>query len=58
MAEGEKKEKKEKEKFVVTEIATQTAPIIKDTSAEDKYFNELTALCEILNKLEKIERGM
>lgn len=53
MAKEEVKEKKAR--FEVTEITTQTAPVIKDNEKEE-YYNELTMLCYLANKIEKIEK--
>jgi len=50
-------EKKETPRFEITEVATQTAPVIKDTESEDIY-NELTAICKIMNDVEKLKKGL
>lgn len=57
MAKEETKEEKPKERFVVGEIATQTAPVILDTETEEQY-TEMTALAKILNTLTKVEKAL
>ena len=56
--EKETEEKQEKkEKYVVEEIATQTAPVIKDSETGDIYTLE-TALAKVLNNQERILKGL
>lgn len=56
--ESSKEEKKIKDRFVITEVPTQTVPVIKDTSEEDTYYNELTMLCKLANEIELIKKGL
>ncbi len=46
-------EKKEKERYCLEEIPTQTAIIIRDTETKETY-NVETALVRVLNNQEKI----
>ena len=56
--EKETEEKQEKkEKYIVEEIPTQTAPVIKDTETGDQYTLE-TALAKVLNNQERILKGL
>lgn len=57
MAEKEEPKKVKKEKYVVEEIATQTAPVIKDSETGDIYTLE-TALAKVLNNQERILKGL
>jgi hypothetical protein len=50
------KETDEIKEFEITEVATQTRPVIKDK--EGNVYDELMALELILNKLNKIEKGL
>ncbi len=50
----EKKDRKKKENYVVAEIPTQTAPIVRDMENE-KDLDIFQSLAEILNKLNKLE---
>ena len=56
--EKETEEKQEKkEKYIVEEIPTQTAPVIKDSETGDIYTLE-TALAKVLNNQERILKGL
>lgn len=56
--EKEVKEVKEKEdRFVIEEVPTQTQPVIVDKSNNTGY-DVLTALCKIMNDIEKIKKVM
>ena len=58
MAEPEKEpEKVKKQKYEVGEVATQTAPVIINNETEKSMTTEM-ALAEILNKLDKIHKGL
>ena len=46
-----------KEKYIVEEIPTQTAPVIKDSETGDIYTLE-TALAKVLNNQERILKGL
>ncbi|UCD20529.1 MAG: hypothetical protein JSW08_01990 [archaeon] len=50
----EEKKKKE-DRFEVDVVATQTAPVIKDTETGDVY-NEVTILCKIANDINKLKK--
>jgi len=53
----EKKEEKPKEEpYNLAQIATETEIVIQDK--EGHTFNKEAALCEILNKLHKIEKAL
>lgn len=52
--EPKQEEKTPKEKFVIGEIATQTAPVIVEAGTETTY-TELTALAKIMNDIEKLK---
>lgn len=54
---GEKEEKKPKEKWIVSEVPTQTAPMAVNTETKEAYPNE-AALTQILNNQEKIISGI
>ena len=53
---GDKEEKK-KEKYIIGEIATQTAPVIIDTETKAQY-TELTMLAKIANDIEKVKKSL
>jgi len=53
--EKEEEAKETKERYEVTEVATQTTPVIKDNKSEEIY-NELTILCKIANDLEALKK--
>lgn len=57
MAEKEPVKKEKKEKYTVEEVATQTAPVIKDNESGDIYSIE-TALAKLLNNQERILKGL
>ena len=57
MAEKEEPKKVKKEKYIVEEIPTQTAPVIKDSETGDIYTLE-TALAKVLNNQERILKGL
>ena len=50
-------EKKEKDRYILTEVPTQTALVIQDLEKEQIYSGE-AILLEILNKLNKIEKAV
>jgi len=50
----ETKEEKKKERFVISEVPTQTRPVIVDTKINQAY-DELTMLCKIANDIEEIK---
>lgn len=51
----EEKQEKPKEKWIVTEVPTQTAPAIVNTETKEIYTVE-TALAKILNDIEKLKK--
>jgi len=55
-----KEKEGKKEKFVLGSVATQTAPVVIDTSKEEedeeRVLSTEAALAQILNKLEDIEK--
>lgn len=55
MPEGKKETK---ERFVIAEVPTQTAPVIQDSENEEVYYNELTMLCLIANEVMKIKKNL
>ena len=57
MTEKEEPKKVKKEKYIVEEIPTQTAPVIKDSETGDIYTLE-TALAKVLNNQERILKGL
>jgi len=52
-----KKKAEAKDRYEVTEIATQTAPVIKDNNTEEIY-NEITILCKIANDMEALKKQL
>ena len=48
-------EKKEEEMFSVVEVATQTAPMLRDNKA-DKVISDIEFQKEVLERLERIEK--
>ena len=48
---------KEKERFEVAEVTTQTAPAIRD-NIDEKYYDVVSCLCMLCNKIDKIERAV
>jgi len=58
----EEKKKPNKERFVIAEVTTQTAPVIRDMEKkedeEGAYFNEMTMLCKIMNTLEEVKKNL
>ena len=57
MTEKEESKQVKKEKYIVEEIPTQTAPVIKDSETGDIYTLE-TALAKVLNNQERILKGL
>ena len=55
--ETEEPKKVKKEKYIVEEIPTQTAPVIKDSETGDIYTLE-NALAKVLNNQERILKGL
>jgi len=53
MAPEEKTQKKKEDKFIVGEVATATAPVIKDTETDEVFTLEL-AIAKVLNNQEKL----
>jgi hypothetical protein len=56
MTDKEKKVEK-KDRFVVTEIATQTAPVIMDTETQERYDIHF-AICRIMNDLTDLKKQL
>lgn len=60
MAKEELKVKEEvkeaKKKFELTEIPTQTMPVIKDD--DGNIYNELTILCKLANDIHELKRSL
>lgn len=52
-----KEVKKDEDRFVIEEVTTQTQPLIIDKTTQTIY-DILTALCKIMNSIEKIERAI
>jgi hypothetical protein len=53
---NKKNEEPTTKEYEIIEVATQTRPAIRDK--EGNIYDELTALELILNKLNKLERGL
>ena len=53
----EKEVKEKEQRYEITEIATQTAPVIKDNESEEVY-NEITILCKIANDIEALKKQL
>jgi len=49
------KEEKNKPRYEVATVATETAPVIHDTEG-DTNFDVFLALCEILNGLDQLKK--
>lgn len=54
MAKNEEKKEEKKERFVVGEVPTQTAPVIVDKETDETYPVE-QALAKILNDLDELK---
>ena len=57
----DKKEVKSEEKkvrFELQEVPTQTTVMIKDNDIEGNYLDVVTALCYVMNHLDKIEKNL
>ena len=52
------KDKEEKERYSIEDIATQTAPVIKDNKENKQLTETMSILADILNKLDKIEKAL
>ena len=55
----EDKEKKIKERFIVGQVATQTAPVVIDTAEDDEEKKTLTleqAMARVLNNTEQLKQ--
>ena len=46
------------EKFVLVDVTTQTTPLIQDTKHPEVFYNTMTALCKLMNDVEKIKEGI
>lgn len=54
---AEKESKKKKDRYTISEIATQTEPVIVDTNTEDQL-SVMAFLAKIGNELEKIKKAL
>lgn len=57
MVEEKKTKEKEKERFELVSVPTETAPFIRD-SEEDIILEDKAVLALILNRLDKIEKAV
>ena len=51
----EEKVEDKKQRFEITEVATQTTPVIKDNETGEMY-NELTILCKLSNDINELKK--
>ena len=54
----EPKEQKQKERYQVGEITTQTAPVVIDTENKNEAYTVDAALAKIMNDLEFIKKHL
>ena len=53
----EEEQQEKKERYELTDIATETAPVIRDNETEAVY-NELTILCRLANDIAAIKKNI